>query len=555
MGIVDRLFGKKIQKLATEKAEKASKEYAQKVNAAYAGYFGSVGRFGGTDSGGAKWPYGLSADGRSRILSHLALRQNARDAFHDSMDARAIVERYADSVVDTGIVLDSTPNAQILGITPEYAEEWGANVSNRFHLWAQDKKQHRAGLMTFYQAQRLYEIMQHRDNDMFVRLFYSNRKTLQSPLQYGFIDANQIRGYAWTSTYSQTNVEDGIERYNDGREKAYKVWLFDAQKKEYQYKTIPRVGEKSGRTMMLHGYNPEYAGQRRGYSRLGFAIQELENITDFASSVIKKAINQSNFVMAVENEVKDPSNPFEDIENSVESAIGASLSSTATEAIDNLSQGVTVCPLPEAGLDTPGSTAIVNLTEGDKVKMLENTAPADSFKDFVTVFAERLASAAGIPIEVVLMKFSNNYSASRATLLLFWRVVQIWREEMIADLLNPIYESWLGEEIAAGNISAPGWGDPVLKAAWLYCQWIGSPLPSIDPGKEANARKLNLEMNLTTIERESRNLNGSDAKMNVMKNKKTFPEMAVPYWQSGSIANNVEEKDEGDKENDEAQET
>jgi len=497
----------------------------------------------GDDSGGAKWPYGLSADGSSRIIDHYLMRQNARDAFHDSMDARAIVERMADSVVDIGLILDATPDHEILGIAPEQAEKWGADISRRFHLWAKDKKQNRSGVMNFYQAQRLYEIMQQRDNDIFVRFYYSKKKTLQNSLQYEFIDANQIRGCGLTDTYAQFDYQDGIKRNSDGTEKSYLVWFTDPKDGKYKEVEIQRKGAKSGKTQMIHGFNPEYAGQRRGYSRIGFAIQELENITDLTLAQIKKAINQSNLVLSIENEIQTPGNTFSTLSPDV-SATGERLTATPTPA--ELSRDIRVCPVPEANLDTPGSLLAVGNEQGDKIKMLENKTPAESFSNFVQVFTERLAAAAGIPIEVVLMKFGQNYSASRATLIMFWRIVQMWREEMATDFLNEIYIMWLSEEISSGRITAMGWQDPVLRAAWISCQWIGAPLPSIDPKKESDARKNNLEMNLTTLEREARNLNGSSAVDNILKNQKTFPELPIPSWGSNSA---VEIEDEEEDEN------
>jgi capsid protein len=550
MGIIDFLFGNKIKKSVNDGVKQKLNNAVnkaliknQKIGAAYGG--GQYYNFTGSRAGGEKWSYGLSSSGAVRILDHYALRQNARDLFHDSLDARAIIERMTDSIVDTGMILESTPDAEILGITPEEAEIWSTNVEKRFHLWALDKKQHRAGMMNFYQSQRLYGIMQQRDNDNFVRLYYSNKKTLQNPLQYGFFDANQIRGTAYTNTYFQNNYEDGIIRNPDGTEKAYKVWV-SIPGKPYQYKDkdIPRIGPKSGKIMMIHGFNPEYAGQGRGYARLGFAIQEMENLTDFTSAAIKKAINQSNLVMSVENQQKDPGNPLAGITNPMASAIGSSIDTSAQTTTDELIDSFvqpTVCPIPEAGLDTPGSVAFVGNEQGDTIRILETKAPADDFKSFIDVFTSRLSAAVGISQEAVLMKFSANYSASRATLLLMWRVVNMWREEMSVDFLNPIYKMWLGEEIAAGRISAPGFQNPILQAAWLNNRWIGAPLPSIDPAKEAKARKENLEMNLTTLERESRNLNGTDAKSNITKNTKTFNIMPSPPWGSGNNQDNTDD--------------
>ena len=144
------------------------------------------------------------------------------------------------------------------------------------------------------------------------------------------------------------------------------------------------------------------------------------------------------------------------------------------------------------------------------------------------------------------MKFNASYSASRASLVIFWRIAQIWREEMIADFLNPLYESWLSEEIAAGRIKAPGWQDPILRAAWLNNTWIGTPMPNIDPAREAKAAKEYLDMSATTQNRIARNLNGTSAKDNIAINKRTFPETPITPWnESADMADN-EEKPEGD---------
>jgi lambda family phage portal protein len=552
VGFIDKLFSRfAVNAVVPVENIKKVAYRDNKVDANYSGGYSNYSTLGGK-SGGAKWDYGLSSSGASHTIDHYKMRQNARDLFHDSLDARGIIERMADSVVDTGLVLECKPDHKTLGLDPEKAEEWSADVERRFHLYANDKKQHRAGNMNLYQMQRLYEIAQQRDNDIFMRFYYSQSRKLQNPLQFGMIDPNQIRATAFTSTWSQFGYDDGIIKNADGSEKAYKVWLSDPAKPgSYKNLEIPRIGAKSGRTMMIHGFNPEYAGQTRGYARLGFAIQEMENLTDFTSASIKKAINQSNLVLSVENQQKDPEQSFDELVSSSQNALGtvntsAALSQESEEIIDRLA--LSCNHLPEATLDTPGSTLVVGNGQGDTIKMLGNSAPADDFKSFIEVFTERLAAAVSIPQEVVLMKFGQNYSASRATLLLFWKVVEMWRLEMAVDFLNPLFESWLTEEIAAGRISAPGWNDPVLKQAWLNCGWIGAPLPSIDPGKEAKARKDNLEMNLTTLEREARNLNGSDAKTNIEKNKKMFKEIAPVPW-SNRPSDNLETEDKEDDDN------
>jgi len=133
-----------------------------------------------------------------------------------------------------------------------------------------------------------------------------------------------------------------------------------------------------------------------------------------------------------------------------------------------------------------------------------------------------------MPLEVLLIKFNSNYSASRAALIMFWRQAQIWRDEMAADFLNPVYESWLSEEIAAGKITAPGWSDFRLRAAWLSCEWAGSPMPNIDPNATADSDLKYASMGAQTLDDIARNFNGSSGKANRIKNARQFVELPEP---------------------------
>jgi capsid protein len=133
-------------------------------------------------------------------------------------------------------------------------------------------------------------------------------------------------------------------------------------------------------------------------------------------------------------------------------------------------------------------------------------------------------------VETVLMKFSNNYSASRATLILCWRIALQRRYNLACYHLDPIYEMWLSEEIAAGRISAPGWADPRMRAAWLRHRWQGSGLPVMDPTKTAQAAKMALELGLTTMDDEAIEYNGSSAKANRAKLAQEFSELPQAPW-------------------------
>ena len=267
----------KIKKLFS-KEKTSSAQTRQAGNGISANYYPAGGNSYGN---GSKYESGLSSSRLVVLHNHQALRQSARDMMYDSPECRALVTSAVDNIVDTGMRLKPVPIPEILGITPEAAEEWSENVALRFHMWANSKKSDRSRTNTYYQNQRLYQLFKQRDGDVFVRLYYNREKDLFNPLQIEFIDPNQIRGAEFTSTYMQTGIDDGIIRDSANREIGYKIWNFNSQTGQYSETTIPAIGEKSGRIFMLHGYNPEYAGQGRGYSPLSHILHEFEKITDF----------------------------------------------------------------------------------------------------------------------------------------------------------------------------------------------------------------------------------------------------------------------------------
>ncbi|MCK5604104.1 phage portal protein [Candidatus Pacearchaeota archaeon] len=476
---------------------------------------------------GAKTPGGLNASSYSpRLISHRPIRTQARMAYMEVPQARAFVERFADSISGVGLRPEFQPDASILRRPADELDEWGSRETAKFMAYMGDKRQHRAEAMRLGQGQRLYQIGQQRDGENFIRLVYNLQDpTLQSPLQFSFIDPDQIIGDAYTSTGQPFYGKDGIERDSRDREIAYNVRVQDQANKGFTKDVvIPRLGPKSKRIFMLHGYAQEFVGQRRGISRIGHALQEFQKITDFSLATIQKAIAQSAIVAMMENQQQDPSNVLEDIMSELQGQFGAN-NPVPAEGAQNVTaeslQHPSCYTVPEATI-TSGGIHILNATKGDTMKNMANTAPGDRFDTFIDAFSGYLTAAGGMPIEVLLMRFNQNYSASRAALILFWLNVEMWRAEMVSDFLAPIKEMWLSLEIAAGRTQAPGWQDPRLRKAWLKGAWIGSALPDIDPSKTAKAIQIRTAMGHVSGTRGALDHNGSSFDANKKRIEKEY---------------------------------
>jgi lambda family phage portal protein len=477
---------------------------------------------------GAKWSHGLAASGRTPVIDHALARANARAAVHDSPTARSIIDRYEQTVVDTGVRVECAPDATLLGITPEAAETWAADVESRFHLWASSQLSSAAEDMTFYQAQRFSMRSRKRDGEYFARLYYDSRRDLLNPLRIGWLDPGQIRGDARTDTAWPTTEADGIVRDERGRELAFDVLARQADG-AYRPVRIPAVSPRSGLPVILHGYAPEYAGQGRGYSPIAHAIHEFQLITDLSVAVIKKAALQASIAMYVKpSEKADAMNPFLDQASGPTSASQPPEKPAETEDPEE-QELVTYSQVNEFSA-RPGSAAVFNLQAGSDLILPPSTQGAESFSSFVEAFVGYIAASVNMPPEILSLKFSNSYSASRAALILFWRTACIERDEEASDFYNPIFRAWLTGEIAAGRVSAPGWSDPRLRAAWCVCSWNGPPMPNIDPAKTANADKAYIELGAQTLDTVARNYNGSSGAANRAKLSRQLLQLPVPPW-------------------------
>jgi capsid protein len=258
-------------------------------------------------------------------------------------------------------------------------------------------------------------------------------------------------------------------------------------------------------------------------------------LTDFTLAQIKKAIIQSSITMFNKpSKTADATNPFLDISQEGASPLDSLYSvpgSPPSQPLQSrLEDRVRYIPISDAAFGAPGSVGVFGLGAGEELVPMPNTAPAEGFVGFVNSFTTHLAASVGIPAEVLLMKFDQSYSAARGALIMFWRTAQIWRNELVTDFLQPVYEEWLSNEIAQGRIRARGWSNKNMRAAWCLCSWSGVPMPNIDPMKTAKADQLYIEMGAQTLQDVAHNLNGSNAEDNMNRLKREFGKLPEPPW-------------------------
>jgi lambda family phage portal protein len=436
-----------------------------------------------------------------------ALRDKSRVAYWDSTQARSILGRLVDNVIGTGLSLESSPIWDLIGsgMSEDEQAKLSREIELRFHLWASSHEADASGRMNFYELQALEFSNRLLDGDQVVILRYSGDSARLNPLSIQFIGAEQVfnpydSGFVNAAKSKGNRIVEGVEVTPAGEEVAFYI----TDPVTISSVRVPVKGP-SGRRFVLHPAVINQPGQVRGVPILAPLIHELQKITDYTVAELEASV--LNAIMAVWIE------PSAD-KNSSQPLAGIRLRGAQSP------EGPQQAPPAEAKFDKPG-IIIQNLKAGEKIHSYDSKRPNVNFEAFVTGITKSLSASVGIPIEVLQMSFNANYSASRASLLLFWNTVEKWREATASQFLGPIFEAWFTEEVKSGRINAVGFldGPPVVRRAWLSAAWIGAGKPSIDPLKEANAARTRIQDGLTTRERESMIYNGSDYRDNVKRLK------------------------------------
>jgi lambda family phage portal protein len=435
------------------------------------------------------------------------LRLRSRKAILETPQAAAALKRLEENVINSGLTLEMTPIWDLLNLnwTEEQQNAWTRKVEQLWKIYSDNKECSYDRKKTFQQLQSIKYHNYLRDGEVFIILRYSIDKNRLNPLSLQIIDAENIQTpcdniVIKNAEDAGNKIIDGIEFAPTGEEIAY--YVLDTV--TLKVNRIEKIGQKSKRAFVIHTMITEYVDQTRGIPFLSGVLHELQKVTDYSLLELQAAVINAILAFWVKpSDINNSSQPFSGVK------VKGNTSNT----------DVTVEKSPDFASFKRGGVIVQNLKQGEEVSSFDTKRPNINFDAFVTAIIKHLSSSLSIPLEVLTMTFGQNYSASRATLILFWNKIIQERSNFEVDILDPIFEMWMLGEIEAGRITAPGFDNKLLRCAWLNNRWIGISQPSIDPLKEANAVDIRLAQGTTTHEIESQKFNGTSYVENVNKLK------------------------------------
>lgn len=406
--------------------------------------------------------------------------------FQGNSVARAAIEKVRTNVVGRGIKPKARVNAKILEISDSEAEEIQTKIQILWDWWAESTECDITRIHNFYQLQSLAMMTYLIEGECFALLPYRERKGEIFQTKIKFIDGARCQNQANTE-YLKYGVE-----FNDDQEPI--AYHFKNTKNEY--KRIPTFSA-TGRRNIIHIFEKERVGQRRGVPLLAPVIETLLQITRYTHAELMNAVISSLFTVFITSDKDTPTS----------NKIGGLSTTTNPRNPDE----------KELSL---GSGNLLRLEPGERLEFANPGRPHNGFEIFMNVICKHVGAALGIPHEVLLSSFNASYSASRASLLEVWKMYNMRRSWLVASFCQPIYETFLDEIVDRGLIELKGYRENALKRkAYTRAEWYGQSQGQLDPLKEVRAAREKIEAGLSTVSRESIELNGSDSSDNFEQRK------------------------------------
>lgn len=441
-------------------------------------------------------------------LNRKILRERSRDLVMNAPIATAAVNSVRTSCVGSGLVPRPKIDYEFLGMTKEEAAQLQRRIKKEFSVWAESTLCDVCDLNTFYELQQIAFGDWLKNGEEFVLVEYGkDMEYMPYQLRLRLVSADRIStpdstdgdydGYD-REISGGSEIMNGVEIDSKGKVVAYYVCSnFPGEyfSRTPKWKRIAKRGKRTGNPNILHIFNADIAEQYRGVPFLAPVIATVKQLTRYNEAEIMAAVINSMFAIFVSSDDGDTMDGFGGEDDDGWHIPGQD------DREDELRLG----------------SGIINfLRKGEKVEAVESKHPAGNYDAFVQAMANMIGAALEIAPEILMKKFTRNFSSSKGALNETWRSFRMRRKWFVDDFCQQVYELWFAEAVSKGRIQAPGFfADPLIRKSYTNATWNGPAQGCLEPTKEVAAAVTRIENGLSTHEDECAAINGSDFEDNI----------------------------------------
>lgn len=394
------------------------------------------------------------------------LRAKSRSLYMTNEIAGSILTKIKTSVVGTGLIPKPHIDYKYIGISKEEAKNIEKIIKTKFNMWATTTNADSTRMHDFYTLQSLIVLSWVMSGDVFVIPKRRKKNGVEIDLTLQILEADRVLN----PSGANKNTKGGVEYNEKGEVINYYISNKHPGDEKSEIKSY-KVFNSLGRRNILHIFEPERPGQRRGVPLLAPLVCSLKQLERYQSAEITSAVMNAMIGLIIE---KEESNIF------------------------NNSYGEENKNIDEKKYKLKNAM-IIEASAGNKIKEFQTTRPNKNYKDFVEAVIEGMGARATLPKEVLLSSFKSSYSAARAALEEANKRFLISRKILEMKFCQPVYEEFILELIKNGDIECPRFfEDESIRYAFSKAIWIGPNKTSLDPMKDARAAELQLKNRTVT---------------------------------------------------------
>ncbi len=438
------------------------------------------------------WPAHLGSADRDWLWARDLSTARARDLFRNDPVAKSAVARKKNAAVGRGWRFTSKPDADALGITPEAARKLGQQITTAWKIYAgsydfQADAERRLGFGQLIRVAASHLII---DGEFLAKVEYAANDNTKFKTRLRLIDPDRLSNP--TGQPETPTLRGGVETNSDGVPQRY--WLREAHPYDiglspgsFVWTPHNRYSTPLGRPNILHGFDPDRAGQTRGISAFVAALKSFRGFGQFTDATIAAATINSLMVgymksSAGPNAVSENFQP-EDLKNFSDQR--------QKHYRDNeVRIGDAIMPV---------------LPLGDELVLQTQSKDVGSFEAFTRAIIRLIAASLGITYEELSMDYSQtNYSSARAAMVHAWAEIVAFMGTLETQLVKPFFVAWLEEAFDRKVVEAPAGAPDFYDAIDAYAtgRWLGPGRGYIDPTKEILAAAARIEAGISTLEDE-----------------------------------------------------
>lgn len=140
---------------------------------------------------------------------------------------------------------------------------------------------------------------------------------------------------------------------------------------------------------------------------------------------------------------------------------------------------------------------VTELNAGDEIQLINPQGQATDAAQYVKLLNRLVAAGQGLSYEAVARDMSGNTYSSARQNLIEDGMTYADEVELLTEVIDEVYESFLISAVLAGKITAPDFWNQ--KEVYFAHKWVKPPKPWIDPAKEATATQTALRTGQKTF--------------------------------------------------------